>query len=232
MSYEYRPQKKISFDSLTNERLEKYGVRVEGRGSHALVIGHDGTLTATREGNSVHLEHHNGVRPMAAFKALAAEFGTEFFSEDDHQFWGYATEAQMMASFKAVSASRRSSHLQGSNCVLTEGPCASDAEFAGQWIQSANEADRLLQAYFENNPSFRPKIARLEIDHDFELAKSTMFFVKLWLSEVDTFYLHLLDSEWGEVFFVMTSIGFFTLTGDRYQMTEVVPVYGTVWRQG
>jgi hypothetical protein len=43
-------------------------------------------------------------------------------------------------------------------------------------------------------------------------------FKSIWEIE-EIFLLELIESEWSEMFFVMVSLGFFTLTGDRYQMT-------------
>ena len=224
MSFEFRPLKNIAFDSLTDGRLEKHGVRVGNGASRALLSGPDGsTLIANREGASTHFEFRNQAFPKPIFDALTKEFGTEFVDENDFRFWGFSTAADMLASFgktidpatgKAIDAAPMYSYW-----VLAEGPSPGDAEFANQWLQSAIEADRLLQAYFSENRDFQVRISRLEVACLIEFAPAAMAFVGMWLRQENAFLLDLLDSEWAEIFSVMVGVGFFTLTGERYQIT-------------
>jgi hypothetical protein len=112
----------------------------------------------------------------------------------------------------------KSQDLQEQHWILVEGPGPGDAEFAAQWLQSALKADRLLQREFSAHPGFRPTIERLEFASFVEFAPSAMAFIAMWLGDVSTFKLDL-RSELAEIFVTMADVGFFTQTGDRYQMT-------------
>jgi hypothetical protein len=112
----------------------------------------------------------------------------------------------------------KSQDLQDQYWSLVEGPGPGDAEFAAQWLQSALEADRVLQKEFSEHPGFRPTIERLEFVGFVEFAPSAMAFIAMWLEDVSTFKLDL-RSELAEIFVTMADVGFFTQTGDRYQMT-------------
>jgi hypothetical protein len=220
MSAEYRPIKNILFNELFNNRLEKYGIGVEMRGEHAALIGPNGVLFAKPEGKSIHLERQLGVDTIAILEALSQEFDTEIVDENDHRFWGFSSLAEMFESFRAVEAERaHSANLHESDWIVVEGPSPWDAEFAVNWLQFAIEADRLLQCYFDENPGFRRSIRRLELMGNVEFATAAMAFLGMWLKDTQTFMLHLVDSEWGDVISIMATIGFFMQTGDRYQMT-------------
>jgi hypothetical protein len=110
------------------------------------------------------------------------------------------------------------SELREDRWILVEGPSSGDAEFTSQWLQAAIEADRLLKDYYSNDPIFRSRIDRLEVVYIIEFASSAMTFVEMWLKGPNVFSLGL--SEWATEFFaIMVPTGFFTRTGDRYQMT-------------
>jgi len=103
--------------------------------------------------------------------------------------------------------------------ILVEGPAPGDAEFTAHWLQSALRADRLLQNEFSAHPDFRPTIERIEIAAYISFAISALAFIAMWLEDRSTFKLNLPDTELAEIFVTMVDVGFFTLTGDRYQMT-------------
>jgi hypothetical protein len=104
-------------------------------------------------------------------------------------------------------------------CVVIEGPCCGDAEFICRWLNAALESDQLLQQHFEQKPDFRKIISRLEVEYCIEFAPAAAAFIRKWLKDRRSFYIDLQNSRWTEIFTVMVGIGFFTRTGDYYQMT-------------
>jgi hypothetical protein len=95
MSAEYRPVFCIPFQAI-DERLEKYGIKVEFRGATTYLIGPFGTLFAEQEGSSTHFERSLGVDTQAVLDAIETEYGVEIVDENDHRFWGFSSEEQMM----------------------------------------------------------------------------------------------------------------------------------------
>ena len=59
----------------------------------------------------------------------------------------------------------------------------------------------------------------IEIFNRIEFAPFGMAFVRMWLQQKGIFSIDLFDSEVADIFPVMTAAGFFTRTGQRYQMT-------------
>ena len=110
--------------------------------------------------------------------------------------------------------------------VLVEGPRPGDAEFLGRWLLAAVEADQVLQKQFEKNPALKQQISRLEVAYLFSFAPAATRFVELLMKNLTAFYLELWG-EWGEVFTVMAELGFFRLTGNRYQMTIPQAILGS-----
>jgi hypothetical protein len=102
--------------------------------------------------------------------------------------------------------------------VLVEGPGPGDAEFLGRWLLAAVEADEALQEQFKRNPKLKEQIGRLEVICEVSFSPAVMRFVELLMKNLTAFSLELWD-EWGEIFTVMAELGFFCLTGNRYQMT-------------
>ncbi len=102
--------------------------------------------------------------------------------------------------------------------VLVEGPGPGDAEFLGRWLLAAVEAEKQLAQQFNANPALKKQIERLEVASLVSFSSEATHFVSLWTKTLSCFSISLWD-EWGEMFAVMAEIGFFTLTGDRYQMT-------------
>ena len=103
--------------------------------------------------------------------------------------------------------------------VLIECPGPGDAEFARDFLGAALEADRKLQEYFEQDPTFRPSIDRLETVYSIAFAPTAMALIKKWFDGGMAAFVLNLYEEWGEMFAVMADFGFFELTGQRYQMT-------------
>ena len=104
------------------------------------------------------------------------------------------------------------------NWVLVEGPAPGDAKFLGQWLVAAAEADKLLQEQFAQDPSFKLTIGRIELLYAFTFSPTATKCIELLMKNLTSFSLSVFDL-FEEVFVVMADIGFFSQTGDRYQMT-------------
>jgi hypothetical protein len=110
--------------------------------------------------------------------------------------------------------------------VLIEGPAPGDAEFLGRWLLAAVQADQTLQEQLKKNPTLKQQIDRLEVEYMFSFAPAATRFVELLMKNLAAFSLEIWG-EWGEVFTVMADLGFFRLTGDRYQMTIPQAISGS-----
>jgi hypothetical protein len=110
--------------------------------------------------------------------------------------------------------------------VLVEGPGAGDAEFLGRWLLAAVEADHALEEQFKKNPSLKEQISRLELVFCIRFSSAATRFVELLMKNLTCFLLPL-GEEWSEIFSVMAQIGFFRLTGERYQMTIPQAISGS-----
>jgi len=107
--------------------------------------------------------------------------------------------------------------LREERSILVEGPNCEDAEFAGQWLLAAAEADRLLRENSSSDLTFQVSKDRLEVIDEIAFAPPAMEFLFLWLK--DGFFSLDIGDAWVDDFAVMAWTGFFTRTGDRYQMT-------------
>jgi hypothetical protein len=105
--------------------------------------------------------------------------------------------------------------------VLVEGPAPGEAAFLGHWLLAAVDADRELEEQFKKNPNLKPQIARLEVVYHIRFSSAATKFIELLMGNLTCFSLNLWqdEEEWGQIFAVMADLGFFCLTGDRYQMT-------------
>src|SRR6266480_4670901 len=103
--------------------------------------------------------------------------------------------------------------------ILVEGPSWGDAEFYGHWLLSAAKANKLLQQAKRDDPEFRRAIDTLEICQclDFGIM-GTVFLSKFVDKEFETFVIDPYSEDLTD-FVLMAEMGFFVLTGDRYQMT-------------
>ncbi|MGX9431969.1 MULTISPECIES: hypothetical protein [Bradyrhizobium] len=110
--------------------------------------------------------------------------------------------------------------------VLVEGPGPGDSEFLGRWLLAAVEADRVLMDQFRTKPTLKQQISRIEIAHEFSFSPAATKCLELLMKNLTCFSLSMFD-EWGEVFTVMAELGFFCLTGDRYQMTVPQAIIGS-----
>jgi hypothetical protein len=102
--------------------------------------------------------------------------------------------------------------------LLVEGPGPGDAEFLGRWLLAAVAADEALQEQFKRNTALKDQISRVEIEYCVRFSSGATRFVELLMKNLRSFTLSLND-EWSELFAIMARVGFFRLTGERYQMT-------------
>jgi hypothetical protein len=105
------------------------------------------------------------------------------------------------------------------NCALVEGPRWADAAFYGKWLIAAAKANELWTEVL-NNPALKRRVDRLTDDviPDFNIV-STILISRLERNLV-SFVVRLNETEI-EAFAMMVGMGFFSLTGQRYQM--VIP---------
>jgi hypothetical protein len=103
--------------------------------------------------------------------------------------------------------------------VLVEGPAPGAADFLGRWLMKAAAADKLLQRQFERDPEFRLSIAAIELVNAFAFSPTATKCIELLMKNLTFFSLSVFEEPWGDTFAVMAEIGFFSQTGDRYQMS-------------
>ena len=138
MSMEYRPVSAIQFSSLDN-RLEKYGIKVEVSDHTIAMRGRNGVLFAKPEGESLHCERKLGVDTEDVLEAIRTEYGVEIVDENDHRFWGFSSEEAMLGSFGLVTDSSNSAADQ---CVVIEGPLSLDVDFAIMSLSKLSQFNR------------------------------------------------------------------------------------------
>ena len=131
-----------------------------------------------------------------------------------------APRTAFRGTFKEKEQTTVSDKIAAKKCwVLIEGPAPGDAHFMGRWLLAAAEADKLLQEQYEQDPSFKLTISRFELVYAFAFSPSATKSIELLMKDLTSFSLSVSEEPWGEVFAVMAEIGFFSQTGDRYQMT-------------
>jgi hypothetical protein len=110
--------------------------------------------------------------------------------------------------------------VQGEKRILVEGPAWGDARFYGNWLLSAATANELMLSLKENDSEFRCATDAIETIFclDYGIA-ATVFLRRLADTAYETF---ILDPTLEELidFVLMAEMGFFSLTGERYQMTS------------
>ncbi len=104
-------------------------------------------------------------------------------------------------------------------CVLIEGPRWGDAEFFGRWLLAADKANKLWNEAAKD-PTFDKQVERLQVVYKLDLCMAALALL-LELHEHFVAFPLRLDSEEGELFAILAEMGFFALTGERYQM--VIP---------
>src|SRR4029079_12976967 len=101
--------------------------------------------------------------------------------------------------------------------ILVECPAFGDAEFYGRWLLCAAKVDALLQEAFRNDIKFRQVFDTLELFVGLQYGAEAMTLLTQ-LKEHPSFMIAA-DSEYSRGLVLMNWMGFFKLTGDRYQMT-------------
>jgi hypothetical protein len=104
--------------------------------------------------------------------------------------------------------------------ILVEGPAWGDADFYGHWLLEAVKAQRLLNQAKRDDAAFQEALEiAAEFDHCLNYGILATFYVSQFAKDdqlqafiVDIPYFDLID------FAFMVEMGFFVLTGDRYQM--------------
>ncbi len=112
-------------------------------------------------------------------------------------------------------------------CILIEGPTYGDAEFYGNWLLSAAKANELLQQAKRDDPDFCKTMDVIECIRMLDIGVAATSFVSQFAAskQFDTFVIIAgrddadADSNEHIDFVTMVEMGFFTLTGDRYQIT-------------
>ncbi|WP_271498216.1 hypothetical protein [Bradyrhizobium sp. CCBAU 11357] len=102
--------------------------------------------------------------------------------------------------------------------VLVEGPGPGEAEFLGRWLLAAAAADRALQERFKQNEILKEQISSVEIVYQIRFSSAATKILELLMKDLTAFSLPI-QSDWIDLFAVMADLGFFCLTGERYQMT-------------
>lgn len=110
--------------------------------------------------------------------------------------------------------------IQGEKQILVEGPAWGDARFYGIWLLSAATANELMVSLKKNNSEFRCAADAIETIFclDFGIA-ATVFLKRLADTAYETFILDPASEDLID-FVLMSEMGFFSLTGERYQMTS------------
>ncbi|MCK1629750.1 hypothetical protein [Bradyrhizobium sp. 162] len=138
---------------------------------------------------------------------------------DVSQHMRIETNAQAITGIFRMQANTMANSLPDKDhWVLVEGPGPGEAEFLGRWLLAAAAADRALQERFKHNTTLKQQISSLEIVYGIRFSSGATKFLELLMKDLTAFSLSLED-DWIDLFAVMADLGFFCLTGERYQMT-------------
>jgi hypothetical protein len=91
---------------------------------------------------------------------------------------------------------------------------------------AAAAADRTLQEQFKRNTALKGQIRTLEIIYEVRFSSAATRFLELLMKDLTAFTLSIKDN-WIEPFSIMADLGFFRLTGERYQMTVPYEITGS-----
>jgi hypothetical protein len=104
------------------------------------------------------------------------------------------------------------------SCVLIESPGWRDASFYGKWLLAAAEAQRLWREAVQCDCEFRSRIERLEVVSIVLLGNEALKVIgELAKNDICTLIVRV-DTELGDSVALLARMGFFALTGERYQM--------------
>jgi hypothetical protein len=106
-----------------------------------------------------------------------------------------------------------------SGCILVEGPWRGDAHFYGNWLLCAARVNEIVHELKNSDADFRRATETIEIIFGLDFGISaTVFLRKLADTTHVTFTIDTASQELID-FVLMAEMGFFSLTGERYQMT-------------
>jgi hypothetical protein len=104
------------------------------------------------------------------------------------------------------------------SCVLIESPGWLDASFYGKWLLAAAEAQRLWREAVQYDCEFRSQIDRLEVISLVLLGNEALKVIgELAKNDICTSVVRV-DTDLGDGVALLARMGFFALTGERYQM--------------
>jgi hypothetical protein len=104
--------------------------------------------------------------------------------------------------------------------VLIEAPGWGDAEFYAAWLSSATKAKSLLDAIRKSDPELQERLEDYEVLYPWDFALAGALLVSHLGPEFPTLAIDLSEEcFYADMFCIMAELGFYELTGDRYQMT-------------
>lgn len=115
--------------------------------------------------------------------------------------------------------------VQGQKRILVEGPAWGDARFYGNWLLSAATANELMLGLKQNDLEFQRAADAIEVIFCLDFGIAATAFLKRLADRRDTFILDPAAEDLSDFmlmieFVLMSEMGFFSLTGERYQMTS------------
>lgn len=110
-------------------------------------------------------------------------------------------------------------HSSNQSCVLVEGPRWGDAEFMGNWMLAVAKVETLWEEALKDS-NFERQIDRLLVAYIPHFGISAAIMLSQLGKHHNSSFLVEFDGD-EEEFVMMVEMGFFVLTGDRYQM--VIP---------
>jgi len=104
---------------------------------------------------------------------------------------------------------------------LVEGPRWADTVFYGSWLLAIAKADAFWKEAIKD-PSFKKEVDRLMVASIPDFSIGATILLSRFEKNLASFLVDLNEEE-GEEFVMMVEMGFFALTGQRYQM--VIPAH-------
>ena len=114
---------------------------------------------------------------------------------------------------------------KNSPCILVEGPRWGDTAFYGKWLLAAAKANALWKKAIKD-PRFKRQVDRLMVAYIAEFSIGATVLLSYLEKNLASLVVRLDDEMEVEEFTMMVEMGFFALTGQRYQM--VIPTRLTI----
>jgi hypothetical protein len=122
-----------------------------------------------------------------------------------------------------------SEHSFSVSYLLIEGPSWYDAEFFGKWLLAATEAQRLSEEAVNTDSEFSAKTERLEFGRREPFGGYATTLIRCLTMTGCTAVIDT-DTDLAQGVAMMAHMGFFALTGERYQMVLPSPLNSEVVR--